>query len=74
MLESRNELNLIDGVLQMCGQETCVDVNVDFGGGHDVAIFATISLVKETLRNCEEAPHSITKYIVDVTNERMCTF
>ena len=37
-------------------------------------MFATISLVKETLSKFEEAQHSITKSNVDVTKERMFTF
>ena len=74
MPDSRKELHLIDDVLEMCGQEKCVDANVNFEGGHDESMFAIISLVKETLRNFEEALHSITKYNVDVTKERMLTF
>ena len=37
-------------------------------------MFATISLVKETLSKFEEAQHSITKSNANVTKERMLTF
>ena len=74
MSNSRKELHLIDDVLEMRGQEKCVDANVDIEGGHDESMFATISLVKETLSKFEEAQHSITKSNADVTKERMLTF
>ena len=74
MPDSRKELHLIDNVLEMRGQEKCVDANVNFEGGHDESMFAAISLVKETLRNLEEALHSVTKYNADVTKGRMLTF
>ena len=64
------ELHLIDDALEMRGQ----DANANFEGGHDESIFATISLVKETMRNFEECPHSMSKVDVNVCKERMLAF
>ena len=78
MSNSRKELHLIDDVLEMHGQEKCVDANVNFAGGHDESIFATISLVKETLSNFEEVECITSATIVyahysDVVGERWFT-
>ena len=70
MPDSRKELHLIDDALEMRGQ----DANANFEGGHDESIFATISLVKETMRNFEECLHSMSKEDVNVWNERMLAF
>ena len=50
------------------------DANANFEGGHDESIFATISLVKETMRNFEECLHSMSEEDVNVRKERMLAF
>ena len=71
MLEPQKELHLIDDVLEMHGLWNLVGVNAYFDGDKDESIFATISILKETLSTFEEALDSITKTNVSICKKRM---
>ena len=55
----------------MRGLGNLVSVNADFDGDKDEPIFATISIIKETLSIFEEALNSITNTNVSIFKERM---
>ena len=71
MPELEKELPLIPDALEMRGLENLVDTNADLEGDKDESIFATISLLKETLSTFEEALDSITETNISICMKRM---
>ena len=71
MPELEKELPLIADALEMRGLGNLVDTNADLEGDKDESIFATISLLKETLSTFEEALDSITETNISICKERM---
>ena len=71
MPELEKELPLIADALEMRGLGNLVDTNSDLEGNKDEFIFASISLLKETLSTFEEALDSIIETNISICKERM---